>query len=147
MKLPNFLSHQFLFYHDENNFTSNSANWVLVRVSRKGKEERVKIVWRTKNKRSKRTGIKKMKNENVKWKNEMKKVKNEQKKSRFHDQYTLHKRWSFPLTISLANVTKSVRIWSFTVEILNGKLHFLWSDDYCYPNREVSFFSCVSFLL
>ena len=44
---------------------------------------------------------------------------------------SLHKKWCFPLRISLAlvNVTKSAGNWKFghiTVEILNGKLQFLW---------------------
>ena len=42
---------------------------------------------------------------------------------------TLHKnRWSFPLRISSVNVTKSTvscNFFTFTEEILNGKLHFL----------------------
>ena len=36
--------------------------------------------------------------------------------------YTLHKKWSFPLRISSVNVTKSAV--TFTEEIFNGKLHF-----------------------
>ena len=46
---------------------------------------------------------------------------------------SLHKKWSFPLRISSANVTKSAvyfgfgHIYSFTEEIFNGKLHFLCS--------------------
>ena len=40
--------------------------------------------------------------------------------------FTLHKKRSFPLRISLVNVTKSA-VSKFTEEILNGKLHFLCS--------------------
>ena len=36
---------------------------------------------------------------------------------------TLHRKWSFPLQISSANVTKSAVV-TFTEEICNGKLHF-----------------------
>ena len=49
----------------------------------------------------------------------------------------MHKKWSFPLRISPVNVTKSAGMWpnpqfpadlvTFTVEILDGKLHFLCS--------------------
>ena len=45
-------------------------------------------------------------------------------KSRKKD-LTLHEKWSFPLRISLVNVTADLVI--FTEEILNGKLHFLCS--------------------
>ena len=38
----------------------------------------------------------------------------------------MHKKWSLPLTISSVNVT-SVNDFTFTEEILNGKLHFLCS--------------------
>ena len=38
---------------------------------------------------------------------------------------TLHKKWSFPLSISSVNVTKSAG--TFTKEILHGKFHFLCS--------------------
>ena len=45
---------------------------------------------------------------------------------------TLHKKWSFPLRISLLNVvTKSTEYWGFALiywEMLNEKLHFLCSD-------------------
>ena len=41
------------------------------------------------------------------------------------DLWALHKWWSFPLRISLVNVTKSAR--NCNKEILNGKLHFLYS--------------------
>ena len=41
---------------------------------------------------------------------------------------SLHKKWSFPLSISSVNVTKSVGngadLVTFTEEILNRKLHF-----------------------
>ena len=43
---------------------------------------------------------------------------------------TLHKKWWFPLMISLVNVTKfqkTADLVTFTEEILNGKLHFLCS--------------------
>ena len=38
--------------------------------------------------------------------------------------FILHKKWSFPLRISSVNVTESA-VFTFTEEILNGKLHFL----------------------
>ena len=47
-------------------------------------------------------------------------------------QYVLHKKRSFPLRISSVNVTKSAVSCGFghiTEEILNGKLHFLCSDE------------------
>ena len=52
---------------------------------------------------------------------------------------SLHKKWSFPLRIPSVNVTKSEVSWhsfmaqftadlvTFTEEILDGKLHFLYS--------------------
>ena len=43
----------------------------------------------------------------------------------------LHKKWSFSFTISTVNVTKSIGNCQFghiNEEILNEKLHFLWSD-------------------
>ena len=46
----------------------------------------------------------------------------------------LDKKWSFPLSISSENVTKSAgNCWfvTFTEEILNGKLHFLCSVENC----------------
>ena len=46
-------------------------------------------------------------------------------------QNALHKKWSFPLRISLVNVTKTAVSWilvSFTDEIRNGGLHFLCSN-------------------
>ena len=45
--------------------------------------------------------------------------------------HPLHKKWSFPLRISSENVTKSQEtavLSTYTEEILNGKLHFLWND-------------------
>ena len=42
-----------------------------------------------------------------------------------NDLWALHKWWSFPLRISLVNVTKSAR--NCNKEILNGKLHFLYN--------------------
>ena len=48
---------------------------------------------------------------------------------------SLHKNWSFLLGISSVNVAKSpgnCGLVTFTEEILNGKLHFLWSDCYLY---------------
>ena len=50
---------------------------------------------------------------------------------------TLHKKWSFLLRISSVNVTKSARDcknpeWK---EILDGKLHFLCSDNTIYYNK------------
>ena len=58
-----------------------------------------------------------------------------------YHQYSLHKKWSFPLRISSVNVTKSAEespnstketadLVTLTEEILNGKLHFLCSDIY-----------------
>ena len=41
--------------------------------------------------------------------------------------HSLHKKWSFSLRISSANVADLI---TFTEEILNGKLHFLCSDYY-----------------
>ena len=43
-----------------------------------------------------------------------------------HGNFTLHKKWSFPLRISSVNVIKSDLV-TFTEEILNGKLRFLCS--------------------
>ena len=48
---------------------------------------------------------------------------------------SLHKKWSFPLTISSINVTKSAVFWglvTFTEEILDGKLHFLFRASNCH---------------
>ena len=46
--------------------------------------------------------------------------------SLFHNMsnVSLHKKWNFPLRISLVNVTKSEVSYGFDEEILNGKLHF-----------------------
>ena len=49
--------------------------------------------------------------------------------------YPLHKKWSFPLTISLVNVTKSAVFYGFGhifEEIFNRKPHLLCSD----PNQD-----------
>ena len=59
---------------------------------------------------------------------------------------TLHKKkWSFPLTISLVNVTSFLRVCSHTEEILNGKLHFLWSVRCLGDIHEVFWRSYVQF--
>ena len=55
---------------------------------------------------------------------------------------TVQKKWSFPLTISLANVTKSTISCGFGLiseEILNGKLHFLCSIS-CVANQLIGFY-------
>ena len=55
---------------------------------------------------------------------------------------TAQKKWSFPLTISLANVTKSTISCGFGLiseEILNGKLHFLCSVS-CTANQLIGFY-------
>ena len=59
----------------------------------------------------------------------------------------LHKKWSFPLRISSVNVTaenaghagnlqKNADLVTFTEEILNGKIHFLCSENNC---RQLKF--------
>ena len=55
---------------------------------------------------------------------------------------TVQKKWSFPLTISLVNVTKSTISCGFGLiseEILNGKLHFLCSVS-CVANQFIGFY-------
>ena len=53
----------------------------------------------------------------------------------------LHKKWSFPLRISSANVTKSEGNWGFGVtkseEILNGKFHFLCAVLHAYMHISI----------
>ena len=53
--------------------------------------------------------------------------------------FSLHKKWSFTLRIFSINVTKSVVLITFTEEILNGKLHSLWSV--CRMSYSIWFFN------
>ena len=51
--------------------------------------------------------------------------------------FTLHKKWSFPLRISLLmwpNPQETADLDTFTEEILNGKLHFLCSFNLMFPS-------------
>ena len=44
-------------------------------------------------------------------------------------QNILHKKWSFPFRISSVNVKETANLVTFTEEILNCKIHFLFSDN------------------
>ena len=56
--------------------------------------------------------------------------------AKIRNNYTLHKKWSFPLRISPVNVSKFADLDTFTGEILNGKLHFLCSDTRCSVKKK-----------
>ena len=60
---------------------------------------------------------------------------------------TLHKNWSFALTISSVNVSKSavsLDLVTFTKEILNGKLHFSCSVSNINSYKYGNFIYCMS---
>ena len=58
--------------------------------------------------------------------------------AKIRNNYTLCKKWSFPLRISPVNVSKFADLDTFTGEILNGKLHFLCSDTRCCVKKKCS---------
>ena len=60
----------------------------------------------------------------------------------FNSGLALHKKWSFPLRISSVNETRSDLV-TFTEDILNGQLHFLYSVR-C--NKLVSSFLLLRFI-